>query len=147
VPGIYEAALTDLSVHVVMHIAFMATGLIFWWPVVQSLPEVARLGEGARLLYLFVTGFPMALLALLLIASGSVVYGYYEAPPHLWGISPLIDQQVAGVIMGALGEAAAFVAITFLFFRFLDHEEQGAPPPAAEETGREPALPDPANVR
>jgi cytochrome c oxidase assembly factor CtaG len=147
VPTIYQEALTNLTVHVVMHIAFLATGLIFWWPVVQPLPRLARIGEGARLLYLFVTGFPMALLALLLIASGSVVYGYYETPPHLWGISPLVDQQVAGVIMGALGEAAAFIAITFLFFRFLDREEQEAPPPVPEATDREPALRDRASVR
>jgi putative membrane protein len=129
VPPVYEEALVNLPVHVVMHLAFMATGLIFWWPVVQPLPELSRLGEGARLLYLFVSGFPMGLLALLLLSSGNVVYAFYEPPPHLWGISPLADQQVAGIIMGALGEAASFVAITFLFFRFLDREEAQAAAP------------------
>jgi putative membrane protein len=134
VPSIYEAALNDLPVHIIMHIAFMTTGLIFWLPVVQPLPALARLGDGGRLLYLFVSGFPMGLLALLLLASGSAVYDYYETAPRLWGVSPLIDQQIAGVIMGALGEAASFVAITFLFFRFLDREEaaEAVPPPHPE---------------
>jgi putative membrane protein len=127
-PPVYEAALTNLELHVAMHIAFMATGLLFWWPVVQPLPELGRIGEGARLLYLFVSGFPMGVLALLLLSSGKVVYDYYETAPGLWGISPIADQQVAGVIMGALGELASFLAITFLFFRFLDRDEAEAAP-------------------
>ena len=139
IPPVYEAALTDLNLHVVMHIAFLGTGLLFWWPVVQPMPGLARVGEGARLLYLFVTGFPMGLLALMLVASGSPVYGYYETAPRLWGVSALIDQQIAGVIMGALGEAASFVAITFLFFRFLDRDE-------AEAQGQAPA-PKPLDAR
>jgi putative membrane protein len=126
IPPVYEAALTNLNLHVAMHVAFLGTGLLFWWPVVQPMPGLARVGEGARLLYLFVTGFPMGLLALMLVASGSPVYGYYETAPRLWGISALIDQQIAGVIMGALGEAASFLAITFLFFRFLDRDEAEA---------------------
>jgi cytochrome c oxidase assembly factor CtaG len=124
VPPVYEAALTHTPVHALMHVAFMATGLLFWWPVVQPLPQVSRTSDGTRLLYLLATGFPMGLLALLLLASNTVLYSFYETQTHrLWGISPLEDQQVAGVVMGALGEAAAFVAITLLFFRFLEREE------------------------
>jgi putative membrane protein len=128
IPPIYEAALNHLGVHIVMHVAFMASGLLFWWPVVRPLPEQVHASEGARLLYLFVTGFPMALLALLLLSSGSVVYDFYATAPRQWGISPIADQQVAGMIMGALGEAASFLAITLIFFHYLDHEEAPASP-------------------
>ena len=38
----------------------------------------------------------------------------------------MTDQQIAGMIMGALGEAASFVAMTLLFFRFLDRDERAA---------------------
>lgn len=128
VPPVYEEALTNLPVHVTMHVCFIVSGLLYWWPVVDPLPEMSRISDGGRLLYLFVSGFPMALLALLLLATGSVVYDYYETAPRLWGVSALADQQVAGVIMGALGEAASFVAISLLFLRFLDREEALDPP-------------------
>ena len=132
VPPIYELALNHQLVHIVMHGSFMSTALLFWWPVIQPLPELAPMREGARLLYLFATGFPMELLALLLIASNSVVYSFYASGPYLWGISPLSDQQVGGLIMGGLGEAASLVAIGLLFFRFLDRESSDpvAPRPA-----------------
>lgn len=129
VPWFYEAALAHLHVHIAMHVAFMGTGLLFWWPVVSAgwgLPELGRTSEVALILYLIAVGLPMGLISLLFFASGDPVYDYYATGERLWGISPVIDQQLAGLVMGALGEAAGFVAVTVLFFRFLDREEQEA---------------------
>lgn len=123
-PPVYDAALQYLGVHIMMHVAFMATGILFWWPVIQPTPLAGHHGEGARLLYLFAAGMPMGLLALLFFASGDVIYSHYDTADRLWGISPMDDQQVGGLVMGALGEAASLVAVTLLFFRFLDREEQ-----------------------
>ena len=123
VPPVYQLALDYRAVHMLMHATFLATGLLFWWPVIQPLPEPGSMKEGARLLYLFATGFPMELLALLLLASNGVVYDYYNPEPHLWGLAPIPDQQIGGLIMGGLGQVAAFVAITLLFFRYLDQED------------------------
>jgi cytochrome c oxidase assembly factor CtaG len=125
VPTVYQLAVTDVPVHAAMHIAFIGAGIIYWWPVLQSSPN--RLGEGGKLMYLFVTGMPMGLLALLLIATNSVVYSHYETTERLLGLSPIEDQQVAGIIMGALGEFAGFVAISWLFFRYLDRENEEVP--------------------
>ena len=140
IPFVYEAALTDLGVHITMHIAFLATGLLFWWPIVAPLPEMSTAGPGARLLYLFVTGFPMGILALLLLSAQTIVYGFYETQPsRLWGISALEDQQVAGVIMGGLGEATSFIAFSLIFVRYLlnDQEELAASAAqSAEHTAR-----------
>jgi putative membrane protein len=127
IPPLYEAALTHLWMHISMHLLFMSTGLLFWWPVLMTVPN--RVSEGARLLYLFVTGFPMDLQALLLLASGSVIYGFYEGSQGFWGMSATEDQQVAGLIMGAIGQLASFTGITWLFFRYLDREP-GEPAPA-----------------
>jgi cytochrome c oxidase assembly factor CtaG len=122
IPPVYEQALQNLGVHIAMHVSFITTGLLFWVPIVQPL-AFNRIHEGGRLLYLFAAGFPMELLALMLLASGSVLYSYYEGAGGVWGISPLADQQIAGLIMGVLGQAASAIAATLLFFRFLDREE------------------------
>lgn len=127
VPPVYDAALSRLPLHITMHLMFMGSGILFWWPVIQPSPRTGRLGEGARLLYLFATGMPMGLLALLFFASNGVIYDHYEKLQPLWGLSQMDDQQIAGLVMGALGEAASFTAITLLFFRFLDREEAAAP--------------------
>lgn len=125
VPQAYELAVTEDIAHAAMHVSFMAAGMIYWWPVIQATPR--RLGEAGRLMYLFVTGMPMGILALMLIATNTVVYEHYETTERLLGLSPIEDQQVAGVIMGAIGELAGFVAITLLFFRYIDHEGEDEP--------------------
>jgi putative membrane protein len=129
IPPVYEAALTDIYVHVAMHVAFMATGFLFWWPIVAPHPELSTAGPGARLLYLFVSGFPMGVLALLLLSSEVIIYDFYEMQPErLWNLSALEDQQIAGVVMGSLGEIASFVAFTLIFVRYFlsDDEELAA---------------------
>jgi len=133
-PPVYAIALNHLPVHILQHILFLATGLAYWWLVVSPLPELGRIGAGGRLLYLFVTGFPMGILALLLLSSGRVVYDYYAVGPQLWGVDPLTDQQLSGVIMGGLGEITSFIAFSLLFWRYLDDAEteiETAPRPAS----------------
>jgi cytochrome c oxidase assembly factor CtaG len=130
VPFLYGAALDHLGAHVVMHVAFMGTGLLFWWPVIQPLPERRGAGDWGRLLYLFVSGGPMGILALVLLASPNVLYSYYEAGPGLWGVAPLTDQQLAGVVMGVLGESAAFLGFTLLFLKAMSQSAEEDSPPA-----------------
>ena len=49
----------------------------------------------------------------------SAIYGFYESAPRLWGLSPLTDQQIAGVIMAA-SEAIVFFGIFAVYvLRFL----------------------------
>jgi cytochrome c oxidase assembly factor CtaG len=130
IPALYELALEHQKVHELMHACFLATGLLFWWPIIAPLPEASTAGPGARLLYIFVSGFPMGVLALLLLSSQSIIYNYYEGlPSRLWGVGVLDDQQVAGVVMGSVGEIAAFVAFSLIFVRFFladDSEGQTA---------------------
>jgi putative membrane protein len=132
IPPVYQLALEHGSVHELMHAAFLATGLLFWWPIVSPLPELATAGGGARLLYLFVTGFPMGILALLLLSSESIIYDFYaDQPERLWGVSALIDQQMAGVVMGSVGEIASFIAFSLIFIKFLLTDEPEPRPASA----------------
>src|SRR5262249_8183044 len=59
VPAAYDLALDHLGVHIVQHILFIGTGLAFWWPVIAPLPGLGGLPVGGKMLYLFVSGFPM----------------------------------------------------------------------------------------
>ena len=127
VPPLYEAALDHQTVHIAMHLGFMATGLLFWWPVIQPSALGPGLSHEGRLLYLFITGFPMAILALALLATPTVIYDHYALSPRLWGISALADQQVAGAIMGLVGDSASFIAFSLLFVRVMSGDDQPAP--------------------
>lgn len=147
VPPIYDVAVTETSVHYVMHISFLATGLLFWWTLASPVKELHRLSTGWRLFYVFFTGFPMMILAFALVATPSVLYDYYEQQPRLWGISAQTDQQIGGAIMGTLGELTMLVPFTLLFIRLMSEEDDesesfsvpvpDSPPSRAATTARD----------
>ena len=78
--------------------------------------------SGAKAVYLFaafVLGSPLGLLLALLPHA---VYGFYLDVPRLWGLSPLVDQQIAGVTMASEQAVVLFAAFAFYLLRFFDEE-------------------------
>lgn len=125
-PALYDAALRhDLLLHL-EHATYFATGFLLWWPVFQQLP--ARLSAGAKSAYLFAAFVLASPLGLLLALLPSPLYDFYEEAPRIWGLDPLADQQLAGVLM-SVSEAIVFFAAFLIFFtRFMREEEAGYSP-------------------
>jgi putative membrane protein len=113
----YELMMRNHDVHIVTHLMFMATATLLWWPVMSPVPEILpRLGYGLGMLYLFLVGIPMQIVAALITLSGRVLYPWYSAAPRTWGLSPLDDQQLGGLLMWVPGNLWMFLAIGVLFF-------------------------------
>ena len=127
VPALYDAALRSASslLHL-EHACYLAAGLLFWWPVLQEEPH--RLSSGAKAGYLFAAFILGSPLGLLLTLLPDAVYSFYEAAPRLWGLSPLKDQQLAGVTMAAEQAVVFFAAFLFFLLRFLGEEESDSRP-------------------
>jgi putative membrane protein len=123
-PWLYDAALENPSTLLhVEHALYVLTGLALWWCVFQDEPH--RLGAGARAGYVFaafVLGSPIGLVMALV---PNAIYDFYVAAHHrVWGLDPLKDQQLAGMLM-AVEQAIVFFAVFALwFFRFLEVEER-----------------------
>lgn len=97
-PPLFELGLKSDWWHEVEHMCFLTTGLLFWWPVVQPWPSVARWPRWSTPLYLFLATLPCDVLSAFLAFCDRVVYSSYAAP-HLPGVSPLEDQEFAGALM------------------------------------------------
>jgi len=122
VPFVYQAALDRQTWLIHLEPAcYFATGILMWWPIVQDVPR--RLASGARAAYAFAAflfASPLGLLAALLPRP---VYDFYvDARPRVWGLSPLADQQIAGVTMASEQAIVLFVVFLYWFRRFLAEE-------------------------
>ena len=96
----YELMMRNHEVHIVTHLMFMATATLLWWPVMSPVPDILpRMGYGIGMLYLFLVGIPMQIVAALITLSDRVLYPWYSAAPRTWGLSPLDDQQLGGLVM------------------------------------------------
>jgi putative membrane protein len=111
----YDLMMRDHNVHIVTHLMFMAAATLLWWPVMSPVPELPRLGYGLGMLYLFLVGIPMQIVAALITLSDDVLYPWYTAAPRTWGLSPLDDQQLGGLLMWVPANLYLFFAIGVLF--------------------------------
>lgn len=123
VPAVYDYALQHEAVLHVEHATYFAVGAMLWWPVFHDEPW--NLSAGAKAVYLFAAFVLASPVGLLLALLPEPVYDFYVEAPRLWGLAPLTDQQIAGVIM-ALSEAVVFFTLfAFFFVRFMAEEEAG----------------------
>lgn len=123
IPAVYDAALRDHALLHLEHACYVIAGLLLWWPVFQDAPH--DLASGRRAAYVFaafILGSPIGLLITLL---PDPVYGFYEAAPRLWGLSPLTDQQIGGMLMAG-SEAVVFFGVFAAFLLRFFHEEGAA---------------------
>ena len=120
-PWVYDAALRHP--HTLLHLEhamYFLTGLALWWPVVHG-----ALSPGAKAAYVFAAFLLASPIGLMMALVPEPIYAFYEDAPRLWGLSPILDQQIAGVAMAA-AEAVVFFAVFALFFvRFLREQDAG----------------------
>jgi len=125
IPALFELALRSEHWHEVEHACFFAAGLLFWWPIVQPWPSIARWPEWSLPLYLFLATLPCDALSAFLTFCDRVVYPSYMSAPRLFDLSALQDQQWAGTLMWVWVTFAYLVPATSVTIRLL------SPPMAA----------------
>ena len=97
-PAPYELALRNDSVHAIEHVSFLATAMLFWW-VVAAPRKRQRIGFGAALFYLFTATVASAVLGAAITMASRPWYLAHARSAAAFGLTPLEDQQVAGLIM------------------------------------------------
>jgi putative membrane protein len=89
IPALFELALRSEGWHEIEHACFFAAGLLFWWPIVQPWPSVARWPPWSAPLYLFLATLPCDALSAFLAFCGRVVYPSYLSSHPPFDISAL----------------------------------------------------------
>ena len=123
-PFLYEAAVKHEPVHALEHLCFFIGGTIMWLPVLETLPAPEWFGTGAKLGYIAVVRLVETVLGNVFFWAGSVFYpAVYEHRQHLWGLSPVADQGIAGAVMMLEGSIVTLVALSWLFLRMASEGE------------------------
>jgi len=115
-PALFDRALASEGWHAVQHLSFLLGALLFWNAMfARSTPR------GLAVLCLFATSVVSGALGALMAFSASPWYARYAAMGMApFGLSPLEDQQLAGLLMwvpGGLVHAAAALALLHAMLR------------------------------
>jgi cytochrome c oxidase assembly factor CtaG len=115
VPPLYEAAIDNRGIHVLEHLCFLLTSAMFWWSVLHGGRRASAMGG----VYVFVLSVESMILGALLTFSSGPWYASHLLTTSAWGLSPLEDQQMAGLIMWVPGGVVYLVSALALFGAWL----------------------------
>lgn len=121
-PPWYDASVTNEAIHALQHASFFLTALLFWWVVWQ--PSAARGGTAVSIALLFATVLHTGVLGAVLTLTSRLLYPVYAATTGPWGLLPVEDQQVGGLIMWVPGGLAYVAAALALVVRLIRESEQ-----------------------
>jgi len=121
VPRLFDAVLTYEWVHTLQHLSFFLSALLFWWALIHGRKGV--MGYGAAVLYVFTTSVHSGLLGAFITFSRSVWFPSYIGLTDSWGLSPLQDQQLGGLIMWIPAGLVYIIAGLALFAGWLRESE------------------------
>jgi putative membrane protein len=107
-PALYQAALDSVAWHRIEHLTFTLTAILFWWSLVRGRHQALKVA------CLFVTMLHCGLLGLLLTLSPRIWYPAQTALAADWDLTPLQDQQLAGLVMWV--PTGAIYTIAALYF-------------------------------
>jgi putative membrane protein len=124
-PAAYRLALESQAWHLAQHASLAGTALLAWWPVLGASRHAPSQPHGAQLLYLFVFGMPMTVVAAMITVAEQVLYPSVAAVP-------LADQRLGGLIMWVPAGLVPLTAFTAVFFRWVAADWD--PPEAAESS-------------
>ena len=138
IPPLFDLALRYDAVHALEHFTFLATALLFWWPVLHPAGR-RRLGYGGALLYVFAMFLLSGSLGALLTFTTTLLYAYGPGI-RAWGLSPVQDQQLAGLIMWIPAGSLYILAAAGVVLQWFNADARHALPPGDIAPAFAPAL-------
>jgi putative membrane protein len=114
IAGFYDWALRTGWALNIEHAVLILGGLLFWWPLISG-----RLSAPPALAYLGAGFVASSFLGLAFIFASRAVYPYYKDAPRLWGLSPVRDQNLGGILMNSEQTLIFLVAIGWYISQLL----------------------------
>jgi cytochrome c oxidase assembly factor CtaG len=133
IPSLFQATLENDWIHSAQHVSFLGSALLFWWSLFYA---HGKGRYGASVLYLFTTAVHTSILGALLTFATTIWYPAYIGTTSAWGLTPLEDQQLGGLIMWIPAGLVYVVAGLVLFAGWLRESERVADIRAYERKGQ-----------
>lgn len=134
-PSLYQLAVALEWVHAAEHASFLLTAALFWWLVVTR-DQPRALARPVAVLLVFATALQSGALGAVLTFASAPLYPIHTGAA-VWGVTPLEDQQLAGVIMWippGLVYLVVMVGLLVRWFAELDSGGAQSLTPAAEQS-------------
>ncbi len=127
VPWLYDLALRNDIVHILEHLLFFGTALLFWALVIPTGHGKPRMSYWQQAVYVFLAALECNVISMMLMFWMSPLYPYYANLQRPAGMIDVVaDQRWAGAMMDATGTCVFIVAIVLIVLAWMKADEQDA---------------------
>jgi putative membrane protein len=135
-PAAYDYAAAHPFVHDLEHLSFVVAGTLAWTQLVDPARH-ERLRRPQRIFFaLAMVALLQPLVDVLLFSSGAAYPRYAHQAHRLFGLSPLTDQRLAGVVMMVEQLLALGICVAFLLRPYLKERRERLRGPALSHVRR-----------
>lgn len=120
VPFLFQLTLQSELAHTAQHLSFFFSALLFWWALFYA---QGRFAYGAAVFYVFTTAVHTSILGALLTFAPHLWYPLYSTTTQAWGLTPLEDQQIGGLVMWVPAGLVYLAAGLWLFAAWLKESD------------------------
>ncbi len=125
-PALYDNAQGNSALHALEHLSFISAGTLYWWHLLSPIRSRMRLGGMGPVMYMVSTKLVAGLLGVMLAFDPHALYPFYAHQPRYWNLSPVQDQNLAGVVMALEQSIVMGIALVVLFVQMLAESEREA---------------------
>jgi putative membrane protein len=111
--GAVDLAARSEPARAALEVLVLASGFVLWAPVLTELPGTPRLSPLARGGYLIIQSIVPSFLSIVWIFARHSLYPAYSHPGKVVGLSPLLDQELAG-FLAKLSTIAVLWTVAFV---------------------------------
>jgi len=135
IPEYHNLSVLNVPVHYMMHITMLASGMFFFWRVLDPRPAPQGASYATRIVMSWAAIAGNIPLGAYITLKSGVLYTAYDMKGRLWDWSALADEQVGGVVIWSPG-SMMFAVLLVLVIRLWGMREKrlhgpGRPEPAA----------------
>jgi putative membrane protein len=127
-PPVVAAGGSNPAVAGAVNFCLVCAGLVMWIPALRALPGPNQLSTPGRMAYLFAQSLLPNFPALIFIFASHPIYPELTAHAHVFGISALADQQLAGAAAKVTGISVLWGTAAAILVRAQRAEEEGRDP-------------------
>jgi putative copper resistance protein D len=125
IPAVYDYALSHPLAHdYIEHPLYVASALVYFYPLLAASPGPHPLPHGIRALSLFTMMIPMAMIGFFIYVAPQLGYPFYAHVSRPFGPAPFEDQQLSGAVMWSSTMAFGALWLCVAGLRWLHAEER-----------------------
>ncbi|WP_100331373.1 cytochrome c oxidase assembly protein [Bacillus xiapuensis] len=125
IPAVFNVLHTYPVLAAAFEIFLLICSLLTWWTIISPLPEMTRLSESIRVLYVFIASILLMPIGIYLLVSGHPHYEMYASGQQLLpALSAVGDQQLGGGVLKAVQLTSYGIALFILISKWAKREEE-----------------------